>query len=172
MIEYQLLQRIADGDEAALHELYDQYYPRLGYFLLRFTQDPQLAAELINDVFLVVWQKAASFRGDSSPSTWIMGIAYKKALKAFRASKRTPLMEPLDTIEARSKLTVHDTATTEDPYETIQKLTPIHRAVIILTYQFGYSYQEISDVLDCPVNTVKTRMYHARRKLKILLEAS
>ena len=92
MAEIDLLNAIAGGDERALRELYAQYYPRLVRFLLRVTRDEGLISEAINDTFLVVWQKAADFRGDSSLSTWIIGISYRKALKAL---KRLHAHEPL-----------------------------------------------------------------------------
>ena len=168
--EHELLKSIAAQDETALRELHDSYYKRLGSFLLRLTGDSELVAELINDVFMVVWQKASTFRGDSAPSTWIMGIAHNKAMKALRSRRTRFREEPLDPDDAA--VAKPETSVVEDPYAMLRKLAPKHRAVIVLTYQYGYSYQEISQVLSCPVNTVKTRMYHARRNLQALMEAS
>lgn len=82
--DLELLRRIDKGDEDALGELYDLYYKLLSRFVLGNTHDVQLTLEIINDVFMVVWDKAGSFRGDSAVSTWMLGIAYKKALKPAR----------------------------------------------------------------------------------------
>lgn len=167
MTEAELLDAVADADEGALRELYDRYYPRLARFLVRMTRDDGLIAEIINDTFLVVWQKAAGFRADSSPSTWIIGICYRKALKAL--ARQRP-MEPLEAVETAG--TEPDAlAQSLSMHRAIARLTPRHRAIVILTYQFGYSYREIGEIVHCPENTVKTRMYHARKALKKLLEA-
>ena len=163
MAEIDLLNAIAGGDERALRELYAQYYPRLVRFLLRLTRDEGLISEAINDTFLVVWQKAATFRGDSSPSTWIIGISYKKALKAL---KRLRNHEPLSVVTNIPA----DNVTTPDVFSAMEHLSAKHRAVLMLTYEFGYSYREIGEIVDCPENTVKSRMHHARKALRTIME--
>jgi RNA polymerase sigma-70 factor, ECF subfamily len=117
-----------------------------------------------------VWRKARSFRGDSQPSTWILGIAYRKARNAFRASARyaeknlqveqLPLTDekPSDTEELRDWL---GRALAELPIE--------QRLAVELCYELGHSCEEIAKIMDCPVNTVKTRLFHARAKLQRLL---
>ena len=86
--ETQLIARIAEGDRKAFEELYNLYHRRMARFLTRLTRRYDIAEEVINDTFWVVWRKAGDFRGDSQPSTWILGIAYRKARSAFRASAR------------------------------------------------------------------------------------
>ena len=163
MAEKDLILAIAAGDERALRELYALYYPRLVRFLLRLTRDEGLIGEAINDTFLVVWQKAGSFRGDSSLSTWIIGISYKKTLKAL---KRIHSHEPLAVIDDFPA----EESKTDEVINAIGKLSPKHRAVLVLTYEFGYSYREIGEILSCPENTVKTRMHYARKALRHLME--
>ncbi len=162
--EAKLLERIAAGDESALATLYDAYYPRLGRFILRVTRDADLVSEIINDVFLVIWKSTPQFRGDSTVSTWILGIAYRTALKAV--SRRGPPTVPVEaaepTAEVDSRCLDLDTC--------LARLSPEQRATVELAYFFGYSYREIADILGCPENTVKTRMFHARRLLKRLME--
>lgn len=166
MTEAELLDAVAEADEDALRALYDRYYPRLARFLVRMTTDDALIAEIINDTFFVVWQKAAGFRADSSPSTWIIGICYRKALKALARERPT---EPLEAADAL--VTAPDAlASGLDLRRAIARLKPRHRAIVVLTYQFGYSYREIGEIVHCPENTVKTRMHHARKALKKFLE--
>ena len=165
--DQELLGRITAGDENALAALYHSYYQRLGRFLIRMVNDPELVVEVINDVFLVVWQKSASFRGDASVSSWIIGIAYRKALKALRKSRPWSSLEQVDTAALAAPDGAHASLELES---SLAHLSPAHRAVMELTYFFGYSYSEIGEILDCPENTVKTRMFHARRLLRSILE--
>ena len=163
--EEELLKRIARGDQAALERLYGDYYPRLCRFVLRITRDVELAREIINDVFMVIWRSARQFRGDSAVSTWILGIAYRRALKSTSRSRSTPAPAvhadpPSDEAEARRL----------DLDGGLARLSAEQRATVELAYYFGYSYREIAEIMGCPENTVKTRMFHARRTLKSLLE--
>lgn len=167
--DQKLLQRINRGDEDALGELYDLYYKLMSRFVLGITHDAQLTLEVINDVFMVVWGKAGSFRGDSAVSTWILGIAYKKSLKAV-AKQRWPL--PLEAIaDVINDGSMERVVREQEVRKIMSKLSPDHRAVVELSYYFGYSYKEIADIMACPESTVKTRMFYARRMLRSLLEA-
>jgi RNA polymerase sigma-70 factor (ECF subfamily) len=168
--ETDLIARIADGDRKAFEELYYLYHRRLARFLTRLTRRYDIAEEVVNDTFWVVWRKAKTFRGDSQPSTWILGIAYRKARNAFRTSARlaeknlqAELLPPTDeepsgTEEMRDWLT---RALAELPVE--------QRLAVELCYELGHSCEEIATIMDCPVNTVKTRLFHARGKLQRLL---
>ncbi len=156
-----LLDRISAGDEEALAELHRAYYPRLARFLLRLIGDEQLVAEVINDVFFAIWRNAGNFAGRSSPSTWILGIAYRQGLKAVRRKRPEQPLE--DDVAGAS--TVEGLSQRQDIDRLLARLSPTQRAVVELTYFFGYTYGEIAAVLDCPEGTVKTRMYHARRLL-------
>src|SRR5262245_29312499 len=92
--EQALVSRIGGGDKAALEELYLIYHRRLARFLTRVIRDYDLAQEIINDTMFVVWQRALKFRGASRVSTWIMGIAYRRALKSLRRAVNTePLLD-------------------------------------------------------------------------------
>lgn len=172
-----LLGRIANGDRAALRELYGTYYHPLLRFIYRITGRLDLAQEGVNDVMLVVWRNGRSFGGRSSVSTWIMGIAYRKALKLLAASRRWTdrvAGTPLDELVERFDVPVEqsDDGDLRDLLDVaLRHLSAEHRAVVELTYFYGCSYEEIAAIAACPVNTVKTRMFHARAKLKKLLPA-
>lgn len=173
-----LLQRIADGDRAALHALYKKHYNPLLRFIYRITGDLDLAQEGINDVMLVVWQSAGDFGGRSKVSTWIMGIAYRKALKLAEKSRRwyrrLSFVDFHDWNEPSAPDAEHtlDADVRNQLEYGIGCLPPKQRAVLELTYRYGHSYEEIAEIAGCPVNTVKTRMFHARAKLKSLLTTS
>jgi RNA polymerase sigma-70 factor, ECF subfamily len=171
----ELLARIRGGDAAALRTLYRKYYHPLLRFIYRLTGQLELAQETINDVMLVVWQDAAQFEGRSKVATWIMGIAYRKALKIGHRSRlwrrRHVPMDPGASIERfEPKEEPTERAELEDLLEQALRALPAEqRAVVELTYYFGCSYEEIASIVGCPVNTVKTRMFHARSKLRALL---
>jgi len=170
-----LLDRIGNRDREALTILYSRYHGRLLRFLQRLTGDVETAQEAINDVMLVVWNSASTFAGRSRASTWIMGIAYNKAMKLrIRLQRWTVRFKAADwdeTIEraAASEGLTRDLIEKDLVYRAIMLLPPKQRAVVELTYQFGYSYEEIAEIVGCPPNTVKTRMFHARAKLRELL---
>lgn len=170
-----LLSRIAEGDRNALRQLYGTYYHPLLRFIYRITGRVELAQEGVNDVMLVVWRSSRAFGGRSTVSTWIMGIAYRKALKLLAASRRWTSRfagVPFDELIERSDASAEhsDDGELRDLLDAaLRHLSAEHRAVVELTYFYGCSYEEIAAIAACPVNTVKTRMFHARAKLKKLL---
>jgi RNA polymerase sigma-70 factor (ECF subfamily) len=171
-----LLARVANGDREALRDLYGTYYHPLLRFIHRITGRLDLAQEGVNDVMLVVWRRSASFGRRSTVSTWIMGIAYRKALKLLAASRRWTgrlADDPIEDLVERSPLVAeHSDDDLRDLLdEALRHLSAEHRAVVELTYFYGCSYEEIAVIAACPVNTVKTRMFHARANLKTLLPA-
>jgi RNA polymerase sigma-70 factor (ECF subfamily) len=171
--EVELISRIAAGDRKAFEELYGLYHRRLARFLTRLTRRYDVAEEVINDTFYIVWRKAGDFRGESQPSTWILGIAYRKARNAFRSSSRILAMENPEA--PLPPLTTDESLKTEELRDwlahALVQLPVEQRLAVELCYELGYSCEEISEIMSCPVNTVKTRLFHARAKLQKLLPA-
>jgi RNA polymerase sigma-70 factor (ECF subfamily) len=167
--ELALIRRVSLRDRGALRELYLLYHRRLSRFLMRITQRQDLAEEIINDTLLVVWNSAERFRGDSRVSTWIVGIAYRRALKSVRKRRSFELVE----LEASDNLIGVDNLqaceTQEWIGEALEELPIEQRMCLELAYVLGHSCEEIASITSCPVNTVKTRLFHARRKLSVLL---
>ena len=170
--EVLLVGRVADGDAGAFESLYRAFYPRLRRFIERLTRRPQLVDEIVNDTMLVVWRKAGTYDLSSTVSTWIFAIAFRKSLKALKG-----LDEPVE-----SDADAHANPDGRGPYsmllrrevqatvgEALDVLSAEQRAVVELTYYQGCGYREIAEIMNCPVDTVKTRMFHARRKLKAAL---
>jgi RNA polymerase sigma-70 factor (ECF subfamily) len=167
--EAALVARVATREQAAFAELYGLYRRRLARFLGRFLSSSQTIDEIINDVMFVVWQDASRFELRSKVSTWIFGIAWHKALKALERQKRDgPSLPPPTEIERPD-----DGASALEVREwlglALDRLSSDQRLVVELTFFAGYSYQEIARIADCPVNTVKTRMFHARHRLRDIL---
>ena len=153
----------------AFERLYRIYQPRLARFLFNLVQRPQLVEEVLDDTMMVVWDTAESFRGTSKLSTWIFAIAYRKALRA-RARWPDPVEEPAVDTRVSSEPGADDQLDHERLHDALiaamDTLSADHRAVVDLTYFHGLGYREIAEIMSCPVDTVKTRMFHARRRLK------
>lgn len=171
--DLRLLQRVATKDKVAFEKLYARYHPQLSRYLGRLTRRPELVEEIVNDTLFVVWEKAAGFEGRSKVSTWITGIAYLKGIKALDRLRMMPEqnaenLADIDEIEETRNL-INKLGLDDWLASGLDLISAEQRSVVELTYFSGYSYQEIAEIMDCPVNTVKTRMFHARRRLAKLL---
>ena len=169
--ENELIAKIAGGDRRAFEELYNLYHRRLARFLTRLTRHFDVAEEIINDTFMIVWRKAGDFRGESQPSTWILGIAYRRARNAFRTATRITNGENLDGLlpPLTSNEPMHAEELRDWLVQGLAQLPVEQRMAVELCYELGYSCEEIGTIMNCPVNTVKTRLFHARAKLQKLL---
>ena len=154
----------------AFRTLFDRYYALVYRFILRIVRRPELAEEAASDSFLEVWRGAGRFRGESRVSTWIYGIAHHKALNALRGLRGS---RHVDLEDAEEKA---DPA--QDPHmaaeewqrrgwvrKALARLTAEHRTVVELAFYHGLAYAEIARVVGCPENTVKSRMFYAKKKL-------
>ena len=165
-----LIAAIADGDEAAFREIHSRYYWRVVRFTRRITRCSELTEEITNDTFLAIWRCAARFKGASRVSTWIMGIAYHVGRRSLRTRSRYGTRE-----EATPDLIdqAHEPWSEREVREWVNaalvQLPEEQRSALELFYHFGHSCREIADRVNCPPNTVKTRMYHGRRTLRRLL---
>ncbi len=170
-LERALLARVELQDREALRELYLQYHERISRFLRRITRRHELVDEVINDTFAIVWRKAGSFRGDSRVSTWITGIAYRRGLNLLRAERRAgaSMVAPMTEDQQPATVSEEGSEAADLLSRAMQCLSPEHRAVIVLTYYLGHSCEEIAAIMHCPINTVKTRMFHARKRLRVLI---
>lgn len=168
-----LVGRIAAGDRLAFEALYRAYFPRLGRFLQRMTRSAPLIEEIVNDTLLAVWRKAATFDGSSKVSTWIFAIAYRRACKALQA-----VDEPVEAgADERQGL---DADRPDWQFERLRLAHAVDAALAMLplaqrtafqlTFYHDMSYPEIAEIMDCPVNTIKTRLFHARKRLAVLLD--
>jgi RNA polymerase sigma-70 factor (ECF subfamily) len=167
-----LIHLVRAGDLRGFELLYRSYYPRLTRFLDRMIRRPDLIEEIVNDTMLVVWQKANSFDGSCKLSTWIFAIAYRKAMKAVRGLD-DPVEFDFDAVPDQGGHEPEDEAQHHEQRDHLLRALDIlpveQRAAVCLTYFHGLGYAEIADIMNCPVNTVKTRVYHARRHLEVLL---
>lgn len=188
--EAELMRRVGLKDREAFRRFYDLYSPRIGGFLLRMLGRRELADEGVNDVMLAVWQGAPGFdAGQGKLSTWLFGIAHNKGLKLLERERRRQAEQPLEldppeALEdgpdeagpaekagpANPERTVLGWELGEILEASLQRLPDEHRIALELAFGEGRSYQEIAEITGCPANTVKTRVFHARKKLHEMLE--
>ena len=167
--DVQLIDRIVRRDRRAFEELYRAYHPRLVRFLCNILRRVDVAEEVLNDTLLVVWRQPERFNGKSKVSTWIFAIAYRQALKARRRCDdpvEDRQAEARPSGEAGPEQQLGRRQAQDVLQRAIGALSPQHRAVIDLTYFHEFGYREIAQLMACPPDTVKTRMFHARRHLK------
>ena len=167
-----LVARVAAGDLQAFEVLYRAYRPRLSRFLGLITPRRSVVEEALNDTLLVVWNRSTTYNHQCKVSTWIFAIAYRIALKALRKQDE-PIDEPppdelpSDDVGPEQKRCARETRAALA--RALDGLSAEQRSVVILTYFHGLPYAEIAQILDCPIDTVKTRMFHGRRRLRALL---
>ena len=178
--EVVLMGRVAAEQMDAFELLYRLYHPRLVRFLEGMTRRPALVEEILDDTMLVVWRRAHTYMPTAKVSTWIFGIAYRQALKALRQVDDAVEVRAEDDSADGGAAGSDDSHTSPDGALQQQQLrmqldralgalSAEHRAVIELTYFHGHGCKEIAEIVGCPVATVKTRMFYARRRLRALL---
>ncbi|MCZ6642156.1 MAG: sigma-70 family RNA polymerase sigma factor [Gammaproteobacteria bacterium] len=169
-----LVTRIAEGDKVAFRILFETYGERVFRYAYRMVNDRSLAEEVTNDVMLEVWKGAHRFEGRSKASTWVLGIARYLALNAIRGKQLVTVdldVTPEAVDDQESNAIARDRATVKQKLrDALAKLSTDHREVVELTFFHGYSYQEVAEVMGCPENTVKTRMFHAKKQLRQALK--
>lgn len=169
-VESVLIHKVAGGDREAFKQLYTLYHKRIFSYLLKILSEKETAEEVLNDVMFEVWRSAANFKGQSKLATWVFGIAHNKAMNALRKTRGKEVLE-LEEIESQDnpQREIETCNLREKIKKALTHLSEEHRVVIELTFYQGFSYAEIAEVVGCPVNTVKTRMFHAKQKLQGIL---
>ncbi len=176
-IDKALLRQITeDRSTVAMQSLYNSYRSRLVPFLRRMTADHTLIEETYNDVMLTLWNKSDQFKGNSKVSSWIFSIAYRICLKLIK--KQQFRQKVLDNFlffkeEEDSVESINNESNEANLLkQAIHSLPAKQRIAVELSYFEGYSTQEIGDIANCPANTVKTRLHHARQKIKAYIDAT
>lgn len=165
--ELELLRRVVLRDRDAFRDLYLMYHRRLARFLMRMSLSHETVEEVINDTLWTVWQKSPDFRGASRVSTWIVGIAYRRALKSLRQARAARVPVTDEFVDMAGDVDIEGGNEVRQWLERALAELPLEqRMVMEFAYLMGHSCEEIAAIMHCPVNTVKTRMFHAREKLR------
>jgi RNA polymerase sigma-70 factor (ECF subfamily) len=169
----ELLERIARHDEPAFRQLYKAFSRRVFAYVLNMVKDHARAEEILVDTMYEVWRAPSRFRGDAQFGTWLIGIARNKALMAYRARRPD---EDHDDVEDIAETHAADTPDgfaqlaakqrSEGVRHCMGRLSEEHRECMHLVFFEGFSLAQVAEVQGCPENTVKTRLFHARQKIK------
>jgi len=171
-----LIRRIAAKDQSAIEALYGAHQVRVYRFILRRVRSEAVAEELTNEVFMEVWRNAAKFEGRSSLSSWMLSIAHNRAVSTLRKRRE----EAMDEETAAAIPDDADTPEVETQKadkgalmrQCIAQLSEEHATVVDLVYYHEMAIGEAAEVLGVPANTLKTRLFHARKNLSELLKAA
>jgi RNA polymerase sigma-70 factor, ECF subfamily len=171
-----LIGRIAAGDKLAMRALFARHHVRIFRFVARLVRDHQLAEDVVSEVFLEVWRHAAAFEARSAASTWLLSIARFRALSALRRPGEAQLDEATAAAIPDSaddpEVTVRKRERGEILRDCLARLSPDHREIVDLVYYQGIAISEVATIVGIPESTVKTRMFHARKQLSVLLAAA
>ena len=170
-----LIRSIAAGDKHAMQILFARHNVRIFRFLLRIVGDKSAAEDLVSEVFLDVWGQAGSFQGRSQVTTWLLAIARNKALSALQRRSNEELDEDaaaaIEDPQDNPEVTLQNRQKTEVLLNCLRQLSPAHREIIDLVYYHETSIDEAAEIVGVPPNTVKTRMFCARKRIAELMAA-
>ena len=175
-LDKSLLGEVAAGDRLAMQVLFQRHNVRVYRFVLRLVGNPAIAEEIVGDVFLNVWQHAATFQSRCEVTTWLLTIARHKAISLLRRRSEASLTEEMADAVPDPSQNAETLIEQEDRRMRMRaclaQLSPLHREVIDLVYYHEKSIEEVAQIVDAPIGTVKTRMFYARNHLARLIKAT
>ena len=181
----ELVELAKQGDTSAFDRLVDLYQGRIYSYAARMVHDPVEAEDIAQEAFVRAYRNLPSFRGASTFQTWLYRIASNLTIDSVRRHKREntiSLDAPLDAEEGPTAREQEDAATAgpagsaetlelqREVHRAIQQLSPKLRSVVVLYDLQGLTYEEIAEILGCPLGTVKSRLFNARMELKQRLQ--
>ena len=163
------------GDPAAWDVLFRRYQLPLYVYVYELVRNEQTSLDLVQEAFIAAARHIGSLRDDSRFGSWLFGIAHQKCLQFWRTSWRVevPLEEipdlPADTDDTPDEILIHQEAEGQ-VLALLERLPPDQRSTLLLHCLEGFSLQEIADITGVPVGTVKSRLHHAKRAMRRLLD--
>ena len=176
--DWQLVQRVQGGDKTAFDVLVLKYQHKIVKLVMRYVQDPSESLDVSQEAFIKAYKALPNFRGESAFYTWLYRIAINTAKNYLVARKRRPLdydVDLQDPTQYEMQARLSDVATPEGHAlgeevrevvsEAVEKLPEDLRMAIVLREMEGMSYEEIAEAMDCPVGTVRSRIFRAREAI-------
>ncbi len=168
--ERELVELLARDDMAAIEALYARFAKSLFAYVRSLGPDDGLAEEIVQDTFVAAWRGASGFEGRSTLSSWLFGIARRQARDRMR--RWVPVMEPADVLEAAPdpelgpEAQALAAASRDAIRRAMSRIPDADREVLLLTFAHELSGPEVAEVLGIPAGTVKSRLFHARQRLR------
>ncbi len=166
-----LMRRMAAGDENAMREIYATYGQRLFAYALRLTDDHAAAEDVAQETLVIAWRTAGKFRGEGRLIAWLLGIVHHTAMKTLRHP--TQSLETIEQTLPEINASPEEQAQGEEMKRWVgrglQALSTEHRAVLELVFYQGLTLNEVAEVCQCPLGTVKSRLNYARQHLRGVL---
>ena len=179
-----LVKRVQKGDKGAFDLLVLKYQHKIVNLVMRYVRDPELALDITQEAFIKAYRALPRFRGDSAFYTWMYRIAVNTAKNHLAAQRRRPMDVELDLqdpeqYDLHAKLKETDTpegvSLSNELKETVERaiasLPEDLRTAIILRELEGMSYEEIAQTMECPVGTVRSRIFRARDAISKKVES-
>jgi RNA polymerase sigma-70 factor (ECF subfamily) len=181
--DWELVQRARQDDREAFRELVERYQRKIAALALGMLRNREDALDIVQETFTKAYQSLDRFKGDAAFYTWVYRIAYNLCVDHQRRGAKQPQLSlDMEAPGQAASVAIPDGPRPDQPFdrardaeigrrvqEAIRELTPDHRAVILLRELEGLSYEEISQVLECPKGTVMSRLHYARRQLQARL---
>jgi RNA polymerase sigma-70 factor (ECF subfamily) len=171
--DQELIGLIAGNDKNAMRVLFGRHNVRVFRFVVRIVSNQEMAEDLVNEVFLEVWRNAGRFEARSQVTTWILAIARNKAIAALRRRPNTVndenVMASMEDPADGPEVAMQKSDRSAVLRDCLEQLSPAHREIIDLVYYHERSVGEVAKIIRVPVNTVKTRMFYARKHLAELM---
>jgi len=166
---------IAQGDRDAMQVLFGRYNIRVFRFLTRFVGNAATAEDLVSEVFIEAWRHADRFEARSQVLTWLLAIARHKALSMLRKRSTDELdddvIEFIEDPSDNPEVAMQKTERSALLQDCLKQLSPAHREIIDLVYYHERTIDDVADIIGVPQNTVKTRMFYARKRMAELMAA-
>jgi RNA polymerase sigma-70 factor (ECF subfamily) len=169
--DVELLKRIEQGDKLALKSFVDRYFKMVYSFVIKTVKDPMMAENTVNTVMLEIWNCAGNYQGSGSVKSWLLGMAKFKAVDEVRRQSKFFKEDTNqdENIEFNSGATADALAALEQEdlvHHCLEELSEEHRAAIHLLFYQDLSYEQIAEVVACPLGTVRSRIFNAKKLLK------
>ncbi len=168
--EFELLGKVSEGDERAFNELYHLTHRKVYSYLYRLLQQKSIVEDVLVETYTEVWRGAKKFKGYSRGVTWILGIARNLAMNELRKTKFHEDIDDFPELPNGKELDVEGPDRRRLLRKAMASLSTKHREVLDLVFFQEMNYQEVSEILRIPVNTVKTRVFYAKEVLKVALK--
>jgi RNA polymerase sigma-70 factor, ECF subfamily len=173
LYERVLVLRCRTGDEAAFAELIERYQPRLRYYLRQLLRKPDESEDILQEVWFDVFRSLSKLENISAFPAWIYKIARCRALREGRKpSLPHPTVDPEELIDEQADETNLSAENAEYIHAALQELAEEHREILMLRFLEEMNYENIADVIGCPLGTVASRIHHAKRLMRAILERS